>query len=131
MPYTSDRQRRFFHTETARKHGITPAMVREYDEASRGKNLPAKAETAEKKAEGGASDGATSGVSTTVSAPKPPDASSGAPKYKSETAQGGPLRLPWPGDYKQNFLEASASAAQRSTADKFEGGERTNMPVTR
>jgi len=126
MPYASDRQRRFFHTATARKHGITPAMVREYDEASRGKDLPEKAE---KKAEG-ASDGATSGVSTTVAAPKPPS-SSGAPQYKSEAAKGGPLRLPWPGDYKQNFLESSASAAQRSTADKFQDGERTTMPVTR
>lgn len=128
MPYVSDRQRRFFHTATARKHGITPAMVREYDEASRGKDLPEKAE---KKAEGGASDGATSGVSTTVSAPKPASSSSGAPQYKSEAAKGGPLRLPWPGDYKQNFLESAASAAQRSTADKFEAGERTTMPVTR
>lgn len=127
MPYVSDRQRRFFHTATARKHGITPAMVREYDEASRGKDLPEKAE---KKAEG-ASNGATSGVSTIVAAPKPPSSSSRAPQYKSEAAKGGPRRLPWPGDYMQNFLESAASAAQRSTADKFEAGKRTTMPVTR
>jgi hypothetical protein len=40
MPYQSDRQRRFFHTATARKQGITPAMVHEYDTASRGMHLP-------------------------------------------------------------------------------------------
>lgn len=43
MPYASDRQRRFFHTATARRKGITSAMVKEYDEASRGKKLPEKA----------------------------------------------------------------------------------------
>lgn len=42
MPYVSDKQRRFFHTATARKQGITAAMVKEYDEASRGKKLPEK-----------------------------------------------------------------------------------------
>ncbi len=126
MPYVSDRQRRFFHTDTARKHGITPAMVREYDESSRGKDLPEKAE---KKAEGGSSDGATSGVSTTVSAPKPPTVSN--PARANNAVKGGPKPAPWPGDYKQNFLESAASAAQRSTADKFEAGERTTMPVTR
>jgi hypothetical protein len=40
MPYKSDRQRRFFHTKTARKKGITPKMVKEYDQASRGAKLP-------------------------------------------------------------------------------------------
>ena len=117
MPYDSERQRRFFHTPTARKHGITPAMVKEWDAA-----LP------EKNAEG-VSDGATSGVTTTVTAPKPP--SSTKPTYKTESNTGGALRLPFPGDYKQNFLESSASAAQRSSADKFDAGERTTMPVTR
>ncbi len=120
MPYVSDRQRRFFHTETARKHGITPSMVKEWDDASR----------AEKKAEG-ASSGVSSGVSSTVSAPTPPAAPSSGSKPKAVGAQGGPARLPWPGDYKQNFLESSASAAQRSSADKFEAGERTTMPVVR
>lgn len=128
MPFVSDRQRRFFHTESARKHGITPAMVREYDDASRDQRIPERAE--KHAATGvGATSGATSGVSTAVSAPKPP--SMGAPKYKSEGAQHGPLRQPSPGDYKQNFLESSASAAQRSTADKFEAGEQATLPVTR
>lgn len=129
MPYASDRQRRFFHSEAAQKHGITGAMVREYDHASMGTALPS-----EKKADGGLSNGATSAVSagsTTAVAPKPPSATSGAPQYKSVAAKGGPLRLPWAGDYKQNFLESSASAAQRSTSDKLENGDRTTMPVTR
>lgn len=120
MPYASEAQRRFFHTDTARKHGITPAMVREYDEASRGQKRP---ETAEKKT----ANDATSGVSSTVSAPKPPALN--APKPKSLQNTG--LRQPSPGDYKQNFLDSSASAAQRSTADKLEAGERATMPVTR
>lgn len=37
MPYASDRQRRFFHTEAAQKAGITPGMVREFDAAEREK----------------------------------------------------------------------------------------------
>lgn len=40
MPYVSEKQRRFFHTETARRKGITPEMVEEYDQASKGKKLP-------------------------------------------------------------------------------------------
>lgn len=40
MPYVSDKQRRFFHTDTARKKGITSAMVDEYDSASKGMKLP-------------------------------------------------------------------------------------------
>lgn len=44
MPYASDRQRRFFHTESARRAGITAAMVREFDAASKGRDLPERAE---------------------------------------------------------------------------------------
>lgn len=40
MPYKSDAQRKFFHTDTARKQGITPEMVSEYDQASKGMSLP-------------------------------------------------------------------------------------------
>ena len=43
MPYVSNRQRRFFHTDTAKKQGITPEMVNEYDQASKGMNLPESA----------------------------------------------------------------------------------------
>lgn len=40
MPYKSDKQRKFFHTQTAKKQGITADMVKEYDQASKGKKLP-------------------------------------------------------------------------------------------
>lgn len=42
MPYKSDAQRRFFHTPAAKKAGISTAMVKEYDTASKGKKLPEK-----------------------------------------------------------------------------------------
>ena len=41
-PYKSEKQRRFFHTDTARKKGIKPETVEEFDEASKGMNLPEK-----------------------------------------------------------------------------------------
>lgn len=40
MPYASDAQRRFFHTNTAKKKGISSATVKEYDSASKGMSLP-------------------------------------------------------------------------------------------
>ena len=40
MPYTSNAQRKFFHTDTARKAGITPSDVKHWDEASKGLKLP-------------------------------------------------------------------------------------------
>jgi hypothetical protein len=40
MPYVSDAQRRFFHTNTAKKAGITSEEVNEYDKASKGMKLP-------------------------------------------------------------------------------------------
>jgi hypothetical protein len=43
MPYASDAQRRFFHTATARKKGISAATVNEFDQASKGMKLPDRA----------------------------------------------------------------------------------------
>lgn len=40
MPYKSDKQRKFFHTDTAKKAGITKGVVEEFDEASKDKELP-------------------------------------------------------------------------------------------
>lgn len=40
MPYASDAQRRFFHTPTAAKKGISASTVKEFDTASRGMKLP-------------------------------------------------------------------------------------------
>jgi hypothetical protein len=48
MPYKSDAQRRFFHTDTARKKGIKPETVEEFDEASKGKKLPEYKEKGER-----------------------------------------------------------------------------------
>ena len=41
MPYKSKAQQGFFHSPAAKKAGITPGMVKEWDSASKGsKNLP-------------------------------------------------------------------------------------------
>jgi hypothetical protein len=40
MPYASDAQRRFFHANEGKKKGITKKVVEEYDQASKGKDLP-------------------------------------------------------------------------------------------
>lgn len=40
MPYASNAQRRFFHSKGARKAGLSPSQVAEYDQASKGKKLP-------------------------------------------------------------------------------------------
>src|ERR1700730_2638801 len=53
MPYSSDAQRKFFHTDTAKKAGITDAEVKEFDKASKGKELP---EHVKKMADGGTPD---------------------------------------------------------------------------
>lgn len=48
MPYVSEAQRKFFHTDTAKKKGITSSMVKEYDQASKGTKLPAKKDSLSK-----------------------------------------------------------------------------------
>lgn len=40
MPYKSDAQRKFFHTNTAKKKGVSAAVVKEFDKASKGMKLP-------------------------------------------------------------------------------------------
>lgn len=40
--YKSEAQRRFFHTDTAKKKGITDKVVNEFDRASKGAKLPEK-----------------------------------------------------------------------------------------
>jgi len=40
MPYKSDKQRKFFHTKSAKKAGITEKDVKKYDKESKGKKLP-------------------------------------------------------------------------------------------
>ncbi len=52
MPYKSEKQRAFFHTDTAKKKGITEKEVKEFDKASKGKELPKEAKKKDK--DGGA-----------------------------------------------------------------------------
>jgi hypothetical protein len=40
MPYKSEKQRKFFHTLTAKNKGITEEQVKEFDKASKGMKLP-------------------------------------------------------------------------------------------
>src|ERR1019366_3970967 len=47
MPYKSDAQRKFFHTDTAKEAGITDKEVKEFDKTSKGKDLPEKMKMAE------------------------------------------------------------------------------------
>ncbi len=42
MPYKSAAQERFFHTDTARKKGISLKTVKEFDTASKEVDLPDK-----------------------------------------------------------------------------------------
>lgn len=42
MPYKSQAQERFFHTQTAANEGIKPSTVKEFDKASTGMSLPKK-----------------------------------------------------------------------------------------
>jgi hypothetical protein len=47
MPYKSDAQRKKFHAMEARGE-ISPKVVKEFDKASKGKKLPAKAKKKKK-----------------------------------------------------------------------------------
>ena len=49
MPYKSETQRKFFHTAAARKAGITPKQVKEFDTASKGMKLPKLSKYLQKK----------------------------------------------------------------------------------
>lgn len=40
MPYASQKQRAFFHTNTAAEKGIKPSTVKEFDKASKSLKLP-------------------------------------------------------------------------------------------
>ena len=40
MPYSSQAQKAFFHSDRAKKAGITPEMVAQMDKESKGRKLP-------------------------------------------------------------------------------------------
>lgn len=48
MPYKSEAQRKFFHTQTAKDKGISDKTVKEFDEASKGMKLPKRKKKAGK-----------------------------------------------------------------------------------
>ena len=48
MPYKSLAQERFFHTDTAKKKGISESTVKEFDQASKGMKLPKKVDSGKK-----------------------------------------------------------------------------------
>lgn len=125
MPYKSEAQRRFFHSEGAAKAGITPAMVQEWDAASKGKKRP---ERVEKKAQDvalllGKIAAAAAMSSGKITAFQPPN-----PGVKPRT-QG-----PQPGqpqdlkDYESAFVGNSAAGAARGTDDRLSAGHSLTMP---
>jgi hypothetical protein len=113
MPYVSGKQRRFFHTQTAREHGITPAMVKKWDAESK----------AEKR--GAAS---VSIQTPRVSSPKAPKAPS-APRSSDKPASR-PLGPPEQGEVVNRFAQQDAAAAQNSSTDKLNAGQQLTMPIT-
>ncbi len=52
MPYSSNKQRKFFHTQTAKDNGITPKIVNEFDNASKGLKLPTRFKKLKEKLKG-------------------------------------------------------------------------------
>lgn len=49
MPYKSLKQERFFHANMGKKKGITPAVVAEFDAATKGKKLPIRSKKTSKR----------------------------------------------------------------------------------
>ena len=132
MPYRSDAQRRFFHSKGAHKAGITPATVKEWDDASRGQEVP---ERVEKKAQrvlyllgkmaaaGALSMARNASVKpAAMNKPKMP----GLAQNKLSTPES-PATLT-PNSYQSSFLENSGASAQRGSGDRLSAGESLTMP---
>lgn len=88
MPYASARQRRFFHTDTAARAGITPAQVAEWDAASRGQRPPERAKDAAVRA--------LLGVAGPPPLPKPPALPKPGSSVAGPTIKGAPAAAPPP-----------------------------------
>lgn len=126
MPYKSDAQRRFFHSEGARKAGITPAMVAEWDEASRGQHVPEKVE---KKADIVAWRLAKLAVQGMMHASKLPSPNPGPRQLgtaiKPETMPGS-LN---PRVSQEQFRSTASDIAHQASGAKLQAGESLTMPT--
>lgn len=134
MPYKSDAQRRFFHSEGARKAGITPAMVAEWDEASRGLKLP---DTVEKKADlvalllGKVAAQSLMAAQQTTRMNTPKSNAPKGPNPMSNTSTK-PQELPgslYPRGALDQFRSTASDNAQRASSDKLQSGESLTMPT--
>ena len=106
-------------------------MVQEYDEASRGKELP---EAVEKQATFVMYTLGKMGAMGASQIMKPPSKPLGnmspiSPLKGGSNKIQGPTPPPAPGDYKGSFLEGSSDMAQRASGDKINAGESLTMPT--
>lgn len=111
MPYASEAQRRFFHTDTAKKHGITAADVKEWDKASKGMRLPKRVKEAAR---------STLPVARGPQPPKPPK-----PQIVRPQQQEMPLR---PTTLAEQAAASGSNKALGATDQVF--GKDLTMPVT-
>ena len=113
MPYRSEAQRRFFHSAGAHKAGITPAMVKEWDEESRGKERPERAHQKE-----------SSLIDLYLKLAAAKTKAVGlmqAPKIQTPG-------MPDAGDYRPAFENNASADAQAGSSKKLEEGNHLTMP---
>lgn len=125
MPYKSEAQRRFFHSEGAAKAGITPAMVKEWDTASKGKRRP---EQVEKSAQDVALLLGKLAAAAAMSSSKITGFQQPNPGVKPRTQGAQPGQPQDMKDYEPSFVGNSAAAAQRGTDDRLAAGHSLTMP---
>lgn len=120
MPYVSEAQRRFFHSEGAARAGISAKTVREWDEASRDQRPQIKS-------------AALAGLLKSALAsigfqPKPMK----APSIKAPTIGGAPkIPAPKAPGFHADFANNSSQTSARGSQEKLQAGESLTMPVGR
>ena len=135
MPYISEAQRKFFHSAGAAKVGITPAMVAEWDDASRGLKLPERAKTAsELLAQLTKAANLTQPLTPSrMTGIKPPAAMKppkpfGAPAAPAALKPSDVSANLTPSGYQGPFRDNAGAGAQRASADMLHAGEALTMP---
>jgi hypothetical protein len=101
-------------------------MVKEWDDASRGKKLPEKVANSaqhvvQELGKIAAAASMTLGAKPTSTVPKLPGLKPAGPMKAPN--------VPSPGDYKPSFLDNSGAAAQRGSEDKLNAGNTLTMPT--